>query len=738
MGSELLTLRDISKYYTSGQSVVMGLTRVNLAFRAGEFVAITGESGSGKSTLAKVMAGILPYESGEMLLSGRPTSHYDSADWERYRSHSISFISQNYDILPGCTVLRNTVSALRLTGMTADEAALRAEEILRQVELWDLRNRRAAKLSSGQKQRLSIARALAKPAPILIADEPTGNLDSENSAKIIELLSAAARDRLVLMVTHDFEEAQDFATRRITIQDGAVTSDIALRSPTETAAPIKQERKPLKGLSLYTALLQMTARPVWTTIMLTFFTLTAFAVFAFLGTFIVNLDDTSTRIYDHSAFRNGDMERIVVVHPDGETLTDSDLSTFLSVPHVESAERFGYVTDINYFYREGIDYFSHYSASGGGMLSDNTTIDTEVTLEGYSLFLSTVPATADGGEFLTAGRLPETAYEVVAGDESLLGQTVRVYVQDSKNWNRTAYVVFDAEVVGTTDMGPHLYFSDLLGRAMTGFLRYGGYLILPDHTNDLDGGFLCSKPLHQQMTFWLEETGSETIDFKCPAANYETLPLKLLGTHDVSTLLYSLAVSPDTFDLLVEADYGPQMSLTIEDYAYTDAVVDAVRALGYGALSPYQMGSNKQDPTLAAERMQTLKVCLMAFLMVVALQIVVLRAMFSMETEEFRILKNLGLRYRNAARSLFWQTLFFALSGEGLAVLVVFLCKTFSVERIVSILHYLPAPCILATWAVHLSTSLLTVLWITSALRRQVYPATGAAADLDMDEEVDA
>lgn len=741
MGYELLTLQDISKYYTSGQSVVMGLNRINLTFCAGEFVAITGESGSGKSTLAKVMAGIHPYESGEMLLKNRPTSHFDSSDWERYRSSSISFISQSYDILPGCTVLRNTVSALRLTGMEKEAAAVRAEEILRQVELWHLRNRRAAKLSSGQKQRLSIARALAKPAPILIADEPTGNLDSENSAKIIELLSAAARDRLVIMITHEFEEVADTATRRIIIQDGIVAADIPLRSPKPAAendsSPVPG-RKHHKGLSLYTALLQMTARPVWTTIMLTFFTLTAFAVFAFLGTFIVNIDDTPTRLYDNSAFRNGSMTRIVAVHPDGEALSDDDLQALLALPHVNYAERFGYVTDLNYFYREGIDYFSHYSAIGGSMLTDNTEISAQVTLEGYSLFLETVPARMSG-EFLTAGRLPETAYEVVAGDEKLLGQTIPVYIQDTKNWNRTAYIIFQAEVVGTTDMGPHLYFSDVMGRAITGFLRHaGGSLILPDYTGTLDGGFLCSQPMYQQMTYWLAESEDDTIEFMCPANNYEILPLKYLGTHDICTLLHSIVVSPETFDLMVEADYGPQISLTIENYAYTDEVLNAVRALGYGALSPYQMGSNQQNPTLAAERMQTLKVCLMALAAVILLQVIVLRAMFSMEMEEYRLLAALGLRCKNAKRSIFWQIIIFSLGGEAFAVLAVALCSILDAERIVSILRYLPAPYLLVTWVIHFAASLLTTLWIADALRRQVYPVTGGGIDLEMDEEVEA
>ena len=224
MGETLLELRELSKYYTSGQGVVKGVDQITLLFQAGEFVAITGESGSGKSTLAHVMGGILSYESGELYYRGRPTSHFDGGDWERYRRDCVSFISQDYGILPGSTVLANVVSALRLTGMDRAGAAVRAEEILRQVELWELRGRRAAKLSSGQKQRLAIARALAKPAPILIADEPTGNLDTKNSQDVIALLTQASRryQQTILMITHN-NNLTASVDRVFRVSDGVLT-----------------------------------------------------------------------------------------------------------------------------------------------------------------------------------------------------------------------------------------------------------------------------------------------------------------------------------------------------------------------------------------------------------------------------------------------------------------------------------------------------------------------------------
>lgn len=358
MAQELLTLQNLAKYYTSAQSVVVGLNPTNLTFCRGEFVAITGESGSGKSTLAHVLGGILPYEGGELLYKGKPTSHYDSGDWERYRRDCVSFISQNYGILPGSSVLDNVTCALRLTGVDKGEAHQKAEEILKKVELWELRYRRAAKLSSGQKQRLSIARALAKSAPVLIADEPTGNLDAENSAMVIALLAEAAKDRLVILITHEFSEASDSVTRHIELHDGRVTMDVQLREVPELPAPapktVKAEGK--KGLGWFVARFQIKARPVWSVLMLCLFAATVFAMFAIAGTFIANLDDTFTYNYDNSAFRNGESCRIVVARTDQEDMTGEDVEKLLGVKYVDSLEEYGCVTDIQYAYREGVDY----------------------------------------------------------------------------------------------------------------------------------------------------------------------------------------------------------------------------------------------------------------------------------------------------------------------------------------------------------------------------------------------
>lgn len=955
MAQELLTLQNLAKYYTSAQSVVVGLNPTNLTFCRGEFVAITGESGSGKSTLAHVLGGILPYEGGELLFKGKPTSHYDSSDWERYRRDCVSFISQNYGILPGSSVLDNVTCALRLTGVDKAEAQRKAEEILKRVELWDLRRRRAAKLSSGQKQRLSIARALAKPAPVLIADEPTGNLDAENSAMVIELLAEAAKDRLVILITHEFSEAADSVTRHIELHDGRVTMDIKLRDVPEPAAPapraLKAEGK--KGLSWFVARFQIKARPVWSALMLCMFAAAVFAMFAVTGTFISNLDDTFTYHYDNSAFRNGDQRRIVVSGPGGGEFAQEDIDRLLGVRYVESVEEYGYVTDIQYAYREDVDYeVARVLTNTGTELDPMAEAKASYSVRrtrGYMPFMRTVPALPNGETFLTAGRLPESLYEVVAvGGEDLLGQTMTVLIQDQKNWGTDDLFRIEVTVVGVTNYGEHLYFHEDLGRilttqaklaaqgknilymplpkdpclvgtiyrvgngsegygykiirngiitekekaekavkqkviqALTDSMAYMEYLVedfsmddgtaerfiylqalehyaavwelgdelltvmqevgLDDNTlfatgdwgivirNSLMDPQISAKvnsvaePMFQKFKetytqkkekffardlnalsldealelleawwgkketlgilmnpistnatphysyFWGdwgktpslddihpvhrgEIIGSETLEnsiqpptvydflrYRLPVPDGSEKDVAILGTADTGHR-WAVLVHPEDFGELVYPGKGGQVSVFVEDYAYVDRVLEAIHALGYGAISPYQEGAVSQNEELAEQRTQTLRVCLIALLAVIVLQILLLRAMFSMETESYRLLSHIGLNGATAQRSVFWQIMFFAIGGQVLGVGLIGACAAGGVDQLVHILRYLPLSYRAVLCLIHLGASAFTAVWSMKALKKQVFPQSGAEPDLDwdvLDEEVEA
>ena len=224
----LLTLKDIGKIYVSEGSVAVGIRGVNLSFDRGEFVAVTGKSGSGKSTLLNVISGMDTYEEGELMIEGESTSHYLQPEWEEYRGKYISFIFQDYNIIDSFTVLENVELAL-LHIDDKRERRKRALELIARVGLSSHVKHKGSKLSGGQKQRTVIARALAKDSPIILADEPTGNLDSATSKEIIELLREVSRDKLLIVVTHNFDEVEDYATRHVRVFDGAIESDHVLR-----------------------------------------------------------------------------------------------------------------------------------------------------------------------------------------------------------------------------------------------------------------------------------------------------------------------------------------------------------------------------------------------------------------------------------------------------------------------------------------------------------------------------
>ena len=759
MKQPLLVLENLSKYYVNGKNVVAGLNKVNLNFCQGEFVAITGESGSGKSTLGHVLGGILSYEDGELLVEGTPTSHYDSADWERYRRDNIAFISQNYGILPGATVMDNVVSALRLTGMEKQDAYIQSQSILRQVELWPMRHRRAARLSSGQKQRLAIARALAKPCPILIADEPTGNLDPENSQKVIELLAKAAQERLVVLITHEYSECESYVTRHISLQDGVISGDAQIRpaAKPKQAAPA---RKRTRNLGLYSARLQLKSRPVWSTMVLLFFSLTAFAVFAFLGTFIVASDDTSTRIYESGAFANGDPRRIVAVRMDDQPMTDGDYETILALNHVEQLESYGYIADFCYAYVEGVDYTFHYSNHNYGSTIEPVYIETKnVEILTKDQFMQTVPVT--NRKFLTAGRMPESFYEVVAvGSEELLDQVITVYIKDWARWARDAYIRMDVTVVGVTEQGSGLYFSDdvgamltidLLGDVTTYMPASGEIYDSMEYINYFDAGtgnlFLLDQVPYEnsqlrpmaddeiQIAFGLYSGYSQiyfTYNYFLMYESSFAPGYHVAGVHD-STYQGLYVVSENAFrQYLAEhlTARGNQVSITITDYAYTDRVLESLEEAGYYAVSPYVLGSTKVDSELADQRMQTLMICLLALLAVVALQFLLIRALFGMQTDSYRILSNIGLIWPGARASVLLQVLFFTIVGQTVGFGAICVLNNQGVEQIVNLTKYLDGAYWIVLAAVHLVSTQFAAAGVLGNLKKQVYPLSTRRVDL--------
>ena len=235
----MLQLKHIIKDYSAGTTVVHALRGIDLQFRESEFVAVLGHSGCGKTTLLNIIGGLDQYTSGDLVINGKSTKDFSDADWDTYRNHSVGFVFQTYNLIPHQTVLRNVELALTLSGVSKSERRRRAVQALEDVGLGDQLNKKPNQMSGGQMQRVAIARALVNDPDILLADEPTGALDSETSVQVMEILKRISQNRLIIMVTHNPELAETYATRTVRIRDGEIISD---SDPFEAPEDAKNER----------------------------------------------------------------------------------------------------------------------------------------------------------------------------------------------------------------------------------------------------------------------------------------------------------------------------------------------------------------------------------------------------------------------------------------------------------------------------------------------------------------
>ncbi len=249
----MLTLNNITKDYPVGDEKVHALRGISLSFRESEFVSILGPSGCGKTTLLNIIGGLDQYTTGDLIINGRSTKEYNDKDWDSYRNHSIGFVFQTYNLIPHQTVLRNVELALTLSGVSKEERKSRATEALKKVGLGDQLNKKPNQMSGGQMQRVAIARALVNDPDILLADEPTGALDTATSIQIMDILKEVSKDKLVIMVTHNPDLAKQYSSRIISVLDGQVTDDNNPLSDEEISS--KTDKKPNHtSMSFFTAL----------------------------------------------------------------------------------------------------------------------------------------------------------------------------------------------------------------------------------------------------------------------------------------------------------------------------------------------------------------------------------------------------------------------------------------------------------------------------------------------------
>ena len=261
----MLQIREIHKEYKTGSLVQKALDGVSLNLRDNEFVAILGPSGSGKTTLLNIIGGLDRYDTGDLIINGVSTKRYKDRDWDSYRNHTIGFVFQSYNLIPHQTVLSNVELALTISGISKRERKQRAMDALDKVGLREQAHKKPNQMSGGQMQRVAIARALVNDPDILLADEPTGALDTETSIQVMDLLKEVAKDRLVVMVTHNPELAEQYATRIVKLRDGRITNDSDPFEPEENAGTLNPIHKNLGKASMsFITALALSFNNLWT------------------------------------------------------------------------------------------------------------------------------------------------------------------------------------------------------------------------------------------------------------------------------------------------------------------------------------------------------------------------------------------------------------------------------------------------------------------------------------------
>lgn len=355
----MIKLKDVSKYYYNKGLITSGITKINAEFNIGEFIVITGESGSGKSTLLNVISGLDTYEDGEMYIDGKETSHYGDEDFEEYRKEYISNIFQNFNLVGSYTVYQNIELVMLINGYTKKEARPKILKLINEVELTKYKNTRVSKLSGGQKQRVAIARALAKNTPIIIADEPTGNLDKRAAESVLKTLALTAKDKLVIVVTHNYEQVEKYATRKITMFDGKILEDKIITKTDEVKTDGNLESKKMKPLSK----LRLGVRNTFNIVPKFLLLLAVFLfMFAAITTEMAGLRENKyeeERVGNNSYLQNKDTSRIIINKSDKSPFTDEDYERIEALGNISRIQKDDYLEDLSaslysdYYYISG-------------------------------------------------------------------------------------------------------------------------------------------------------------------------------------------------------------------------------------------------------------------------------------------------------------------------------------------------------------------------------------------------
>ncbi|MBR0128154.1 MAG: ATP-binding cassette domain-containing protein [Firmicutes bacterium] len=659
----MIELRNVSKYYHNKGNIASGISKVDLELRPGEFVVITGESGSGKTTLLNVISGLDTYEEGEMFIDGKETSHFAAADFEEYRKKYISNIFQEFNLVSSYTVNQNVDLVLKANGWKPEAAKARVREIVDRVGLSDFANTKVSKLSGGQMQRVAIARALAQDTEIIVADEPTGNLDSQSAADIAGLLSEISGDKLVIVVTHNFEQFRPYATRCIRMHDGKVVENLEIRPSAKKELPEKTGGGTLSRGDV----LRLGARNTFNIgykfiLLLIVFTFLVFAVTSQYTSFM-NQKAENSRLGYNNYFYNYSEDRIVLKKKDSTSFNDNDKLALSSIGNIDTIS----MNDI--------------------------LLDSSLYIEDGSFSYEVFPRSID--EFkgkLYAGRMPEKGNEVLlfgqedkynfspAKVKALLDKTFTIYIGEdaaSALKIKIVGVAFDRntdvyKAAGSVYMtnefcremvaGTYYYYSSITttinGKVQEYINGNPYYKVLP---SSRVGKGKILLPKEADNFYKDEEAKGHTVKVRAENMYYDkTVSLKVYDTYTEKSFSYkSNYRSFDKYGgavFISERDYARlfdkgnyQCSVFVKDLSEIDSTLEALENMGYITL-PLRDAKVTSNNDLASIIQVPIIFLIMLGLFFVAY--FVIRLILRTRKGYFSILRMIGISKRSIARMI--------------------------------------------------------------------------------------
>lgn len=616
----MLKLENVSKIYYTNGIVATGISKVNLELNIGEFVVITGESGSGKSTLLNVISGIDSYEEGEMYINGKETSHYTEKDFEEYRKKYIANIFQSFNLINSYTVYQNVELVLLLNGYKRRQIKKKVLDIIDKVGLTKFKNTKVSKLSGGQKQRVAIARAIVKDTPIIVADEPTGNLDTKSAYEIIELLKNVAKDKLVVIVTHNIEQVEKYATRIIKMHDGRMIQNTEIKNINEDSKITQASGKNITIPNQYRLGIRNTFN-IFSKFILLFIVFTFMSV-AFLSEY------SAFKLVEHSTeessgysanLRDISKERILINKQNREPFTEDDYSKIKQLSNIDyiveddisldtefilrndTLNTYGYIKDINNF-KGNLDI---------GRMPEN---DDEIILK------------ANKDDYTITQMLDETLNSEFSLQKSYReGDTIKTvkivgiqYNENNTIYDRTFYVSNEVKKVVRSYV--HNQYSDMKTLLNDKYVQYNietsenvepGTAIVND---DLKYQFKNNKIINQNINISVSNIYYEdNIDLTITKTFTKSNLKKLTGYTDYSYYQNAIIINPDDYNSLYDKP-SYQSSVYVKDASIIDQTMSELENLG---LKPKKATDFKVEYENESQIVKIFKVVVTIFVIIV-------------------------------------------------------------------------------------------------------------------------